>query len=851
MFLKKHSLQNLIPRSRWLRVLLFSIGLLLVIGAAFWAGMERGIILAKHYGLDSPKPFVQEVLPHRFRMERNSILGKMKDFPPMDVRIGHQALAQLEHKRTEALRLGYLIQSETDWVNAEISYEGKLLPAKVRLKGDLLDHLRGEKWSLRVKLKGDETLLGMKLFSVQHPKTRDYLGDWLFQKATKREGLIALRHHFIPLQLNGENKGLYLLEEGFEKRLLEYNQHREGIILKFNEDAFWQERRGYLNRPLAGSGHYLTLDFDSFQSEKTGADSLLNAQLALAESLLEGFRRGYLKTSAVFAMEEMARFVALADLFGVAHALHSNQFRFYFNPLDQRLHPIPYDAGALTNLETLSCALSAEDDIHWTGGGRVLFLQELFQDSLFYEKYLRQLSRMAKPAYLDQLIADVDDEIDEKLQLLAEEFPLASFSWEVLKNNQLYLRQWLYPHQALKAHVVGLENGVLTLEVGNRQALPVEIQTQISHSLLSGRTRWNQIKFETISFPFTQPDSMLNHLEIQWQIPGTDSLRTQKVSPRPAFQKDFLAQRPQSSFRWFKGLTVDDNNKQIRFKSGKWQIIQPLVIPQGYLTEIESGFELDIQQAAYVWSESPMVCLFTHPKIVRFFSSDSTGQGLYLHHPGQRSYLKAMYFESLHAPKRKGWTLTGAVTGYDSQVSLKDCHFSQIKAEDALNLVRCEFDLDQVFFKDCSSDGLDIDFGKGEVKFSEFVNCKNDGLDISGSVVRVKKLFMRDIGDKGLSAGEDSRVVGEELEMKNVWLGVAAKDRSVVELFRVSHKGGTYGLAAYQKKSEFGGGRIVVAKLAQEGVLVPFLIEKGSELVLDDVSEKGEAGDVFGKLYLP
>lgn len=871
MFLTENKLQHLFPRRRWLRVLLF-IGILLGgMLAVFWAGMERGIILARHYGLDSPKPYITEVLPHRFRMERNSILGKMADFPVMDIQLGHEALSQLEYKRAEALRVGYLIQSEEDWVKANISYEGAIIPAKVRLKGDLLDHVKGDKWSLRIKLKGDETLLGMKLFSVQHPKTRDYLGDWLFQKAAQREGLIVLRHHFIPLQLNGESKGVYLLEEGFEKRLLEHNQHREGIILKFNENAFWQERRDFLNRPLAGSGHYLAQDFDSFQSEKTEADSSLSQQLALAESLLESFRRGELKTSEVFAIDEMARFVALADLFGVAHAMHSNQFRFYLNPLDQRLYPIPYDTGAMTNLETLSCALAEEDDSHWIGGGRVLFLAELFQDTAFFDQYLGHLNRMAQPVYLDNLIAAVDGEIDAKMQVLAEEFPLRSFSWEVLNNNQLYVRQWLYPHEAIKAHIVALKNGVLTLEVGNRQQLPVWIggisvgtsnpnhshsqtqsQTQshtLTHSLLPGRSRWQQVKFNKISFPYTQPDSMLKQLEISWMIPGTDSIRMQKVLPRPALQKELLAQRPQESFRWFNGLVVDDTSMQIGLKSGNWQINRPLVIPKGYIVEIEPGFKLDVQQAAYVWSESPVVCQVKHPEIISIFSSDSTGQGFYLHHPGKQSLLNRMYFENIQAPARQGWNLTGAVTIYDSKVVMEDCHFTQIHAEDALNLVRCSFSLNNVFFTSCSSDGLDIDFGKGVVAHAHFRACQNDALDISGSVVQAKDLLMENIGDKGLSAGEASRVIAVGLELRDVWLGIAAKDQSEVSVNDIEHIGGTYGLVAYQKKSEFGGGKIIVGNYSHEQVERPLVIEKGSEMVIGYEVEKGEVEDVFGEIY--
>ena len=54
-------------------------------------------------------------------------------------------------------------------------YKAKNHKISLRLKGDHLDHLRGKKWSFRVKVKRGNTLLGMKQFSLHHPKTRNYL----------------------------------------------------------------------------------------------------------------------------------------------------------------------------------------------------------------------------------------------------------------------------------------------------------------------------------------------------------------------------------------------------------------------------------------------------------------------------------------------------------------------------------------------------------------------------------------------------------------------------------------------------------------------------------------------------
>src|SRR5690606_6512197 len=118
-------------------------------------------------------------------------------------------------------------------------YDGKDYDVRMRLKGDFTDHLNKHKWSFRVEVKGDNAIMGMKRFSIQHPITRSYLYEWVYFKMLRRENLIALRYDFLTASLNGNSLGIYALEEHFEKRLIENNDRREGPIIRFNEDLSW------------------------------------------------------------------------------------------------------------------------------------------------------------------------------------------------------------------------------------------------------------------------------------------------------------------------------------------------------------------------------------------------------------------------------------------------------------------------------------------------------------------------------------------------------------------------------------------------------------------------------------
>ena len=92
------------------------------------------------------------------------------------------------------------------------------------------DHLEGEKWSFRVRLKNDNAILGLKKFSLQHPSRRGYLKEWFFHTTLKRENLFNLRYFFVKIILNGEDLGIYALEEHFDQILIENNKG-EGMEL--------------------------------------------------------------------------------------------------------------------------------------------------------------------------------------------------------------------------------------------------------------------------------------------------------------------------------------------------------------------------------------------------------------------------------------------------------------------------------------------------------------------------------------------------------------------------------------------------------------------------------------------
>ena len=133
------------------------------------------------------------------------------------------------------MKKGLLQRSSDDFVSASITCNGIESPCKIRLKGDLADHWQSDKWSLRIKIKDNQTLLGMSEFSLQNPVVRGNTQEWLFLKTIESQNLLGVDYRFVNLVINGKKMGIYALEEHFTKHLLERCKRREGVIFGFDD----------------------------------------------------------------------------------------------------------------------------------------------------------------------------------------------------------------------------------------------------------------------------------------------------------------------------------------------------------------------------------------------------------------------------------------------------------------------------------------------------------------------------------------------------------------------------------------------------------------------------------------
>lgn len=283
------------------------------------------------------------------------------------------------------------------------------------------------------------------------------------------------------------------------------------------------------------------------------------------------------------------------------------------------------------------------------------------------------------------------------------------------------------------------------------------------------------------------------------------------------------------------------NSKSIRVNDAQKRIIihdslvlnYPLVTPKNYTVEINQGTYLNIVKGGKIIINGPLQIQGSKENPVTVTSTDGNGQGIFIWAEGRSSKITYANFSNLSYPIQDNWQVTGAITFYESPVSLNHVKISDNKSEDALNIVRTTFSMENCTITNTQSDAFDGDFVKGIIKNSTFNNLGNDAIDVSGSNLKIEDVLVSNAGDKGLSAGEDSKMHLKNVTITESEIGVAGKDLSIVDGNTVILKNNKLGFTAFKKKPEFGPSHISLTGVKQINIETSHLIENKSSLTID------------------
>ncbi len=789
-------------------------------------------------------------------VKTNLVDGNNTTFQPdiLKIRVKDQTKNKLVQQTKDAFKKGILIASEDHWVKGEISSakEEKTIPVRLRLKGDWLDHLRGSKWSFRIKAKTDYAWNRLVTFSVQNPATRSYIDEWLFHQFLEKADVLSPRYDFINLYLNEKSLGVYAYEEHFDKQLAEYKQRREGPIIKLTEDLVWQ---GHLRqvKELGERNHltgredaaYDAAEIRPFKEARTQENPTLVKNFQAAQTLLHQLKFKQAPPAELVDLDQFARYFAIADVLEAYHGIGWHNIRFYYNPITAKLEPIGYDGFG-------------ETPTPYHGGPFVGYkinfdrhphdyFKFLFTDEAFFRKYIGYLDAYSQREFLQKTMDSYFPQIAERTVFIQQEFKKYTYdSLKVVKRGekiQALIRP--YGEFDIKVRTEKGKAGQFNLMIANHHTLPIEVvgfgknDKEIRDKLVKPVFIYSTPKFYASKFKAIPANYDVK--TVFYRVAGLSTLYTSSVVDWEVPSTMTTAQELFDNIKLESNPIYQVEGQNIIFKSGQHQTDKDLIIPANYEVLFEPGFTLDLIHNAAFISKSPVQMSGTMEEPIRIFSSDKSANGFtVLAKDKATSILRFVQFDNLNTLQRANWTLTGAVNFHDSDVHFFNCAFINNHCEDGLNTVRCLFEVLDCKISNTFADGFDADFCEGTINNLSVHNTGNDAIDFSGSVVNIKRMDIHGAGDKGISVGEEAHVNVTSTYINGAQIGVAAKDLSVLKINLVNMVNCKTGFAAYQKKPEFGPANIEVKRYGAEKVAQLYLLDKGSKLMLIDKEIIGE-----------
>ncbi len=790
---------------------------------------------------------------------RAAAMWHQDDVPVLRINIRRKHMAKIIQKREEAIRGDRLFTSSEDLVPATIVDGKRLVKIKMRLKGDGFDHWGGpEKGSYRIKVRDGEAVWGMRVFSLQHPRTRGWDREWLYHQALRREGVLALRYLFVRVMLNGKDEGIYALEEHFSKELLEDQQRREGVIVKLDESDYWRRRQvtglqeadaGFMARPVwAAQG-------DQFRTSSVNASGELSLDRDAALQLLRAFLDGERSASEVFDVETTAKFLATAEFWSSRHSLSWSNLRFYYDPLAGRLEPIGFDACHEGEAQFQPDLYAPVMQI-WS---------QALRDPAMAKAYTQHLARMSQPQYLRQLKTALKDEWDGTMLRLHGEWPgLESSIWSDLTAKAQYLRS-IFKHPLIaRADAAPTKKGTVPLErmtrlrVQNTTRLPVEWVGV--HIAKTEKTPAQTISLAPRILPPATGDRPAPYGIADVALPADLNRRVFALcrlvgieKPRKVPVRRFrfrLTDNPrppaptvEQALRNHPFLRKTKDAGAIAVAKGQWRVTGDLVLPKNITLQIGAGTTLRFDEGAILLAHGSLDLAGDEAAPIQLLPVGDRWAGVVVLDAPVSTW-RHVEVRGTTGMNRPGWRMTGGVCFYRSPVRFERCRFSNNHGEDAVNVVRAKVTFSHCVFADTSSDAFDGDFVTAVFDECLFRDIGGDGIDVSGSRLRVNRTVLERIDDKAVSVGADSEAVLTELVVSEARMGIVSKDHSSVRVRRATIRNTRTALAAFVKKAEYAPPTLDAGQITFHNVAERAIVQTHSRVLLDGQTIDGREIDV-------
>lgn len=407
----------------------------------------------------------------RGTLARIETAARREQLPTLNVDMDFADYRVLLQQREMALEKGIYLSADDAVVPAKVRLGSDAAEVQVQLREGPSDNLDvDDKWPLAVQVTS-ETLLGplpFRQFTLQDPADNNWLMQWAFAEALRREGFLAPRCVFVRLVLNGSYRGIYAVQEGLGEAFLTAQGRPAGVIIGFDTAPLWQAVAHFGGSPDAAladpvsnlSLHdFRTIGVKTLQYDASPDLPELEDQREAAIAVLYALQTGRRRPEDVFDLATYGRFLALVDLWAAPEATALTNLRYYYDAASHLLQPIVTNGNPLATDERL-------------------VLQATYGDPLLQRAYVKEAGRVSNADYLLDLRQDLQPSWHRLSAAMADELPDPTPPWDRLAQRQAVLQQSLAPIQPILAYVLpgsGAAFNILNIDVANRLGLPIEV----------------------------------------------------------------------------------------------------------------------------------------------------------------------------------------------------------------------------------------------------------------------------------------------------------------------------------------------------------------------------------------
>lgn len=791
-------------------------------------------------------------------------LFKKKKFDEIKININFENYDILKKDRSKALKNGMLINPEV--VNIDLEFKGKKYKASARLKGDFNDHRNYSKqWSLKINIKNSKSILGMSEFSLVNHKSRNFPYNYIISENLNDMGLQVPKFETFKVKLNGYDWGLMLAEEHFTSEFLELRKLKDNLVFKLSNEEIIKFAHLYLFRDKISEEefNYLTRWQDKMVTNFHNKNKILkkddgyektrlinyfslmqniNEKVYFDNNINDKFLEEY------FNIELFAKMFASSLIWGESelHSTNLNNVRFYINPYDLKISPMPadYDFIFKQNMEL--------ENIQNTISKLPYFYKPLIYNKNFQKNYLLALNEfeIKIPEIIQGKNKLCKNFTKICLNLFQEEELLSNF--DKLKSYKLKIFDFQNDdtkflistkldkkeHDNFFRDLINFrayDNGLIILK--NLSPFDIELLSinrkngKELTKFLNDELNASKKNISQISFKITDEIISNEEIEIKFKNKISDKVRYASAIVENSSNLTNIKTK-NNSLKKFINSKVSLKRNDLVFNEGNFSIDELLILPKNYNLILEAGVKITFSDTGGILIKGGSFKINgTENKPVVLTSNGKKWEGVHVIGDNTKSIINYADFLSTSFFSQKNYYLTGGINFYNTDLEIFNSNFLNSVAEDAVNIINSKFFIDGCNFIDAKSDAIDIDFSNGTISNSKFNNVNGDAVDTSGSIVQIENLEIENVGDKAISAGENSVITADNIKIKNSKIGIASKDTSkfVGQRIRIE-KSLLFDLAAFNKKSIYKGGSIDLRESFIENKIIS---QFGSEIKLN------------------